>query len=517
MAEVDSVTGVTKVMEPLRAATCTKFSPMNYPDSPSSRTRRALIALAMTTALLVTGSGGAWASTSNSSSLAPTGGGSSDAEAGLQFEAQELAGQIQSDGRNLDELGNAYGAAQVRYQQLSSHLSTLRAAMGRTDAIVVKTKQDLKQQALLAYLAGGTPLLGYVPEKAGDDPSMTASYAEIIAGGQQRAVRAYRATLALQTSQQHQLIAGQRQAGATLSDIRADQSAAQATLASEKQSLSQVTGQLAVLVAQVEMAQQKAEQAQVRSELASQNDLPPASAPIGAGPRSEATLTAKPVVSSSQSRATRVGPNPPSHPAAAPAIRTSPAVTSPPATSPPATSPPRTSPPRTSPPRTSPPITSPPRTSPPITSPPRTSPPRTTPPPPPRAAPPATSPPAPVSNYPAAGASAALAYARAQLGKPYQWGGTGPNSFDCSGLVMMAWRYAGVYLPRVAQDQYYATQRIPLADVRPGDLIFFGTPSNVFHVGMYIGGGEMIDAPETGQDVSIQSIYWSSLLGAGRV
>ena len=82
---------------------------------------------------------------------------------------------------------------------------------------------------------------------------------------------------------------------------------------------------------------------------------------------------------------------------------------------------------------------------------------------------------------------------------------------------MMAWRHAGVYLPRLAQDQYYATQRIPLADVLPGDLIFFGTPSNVFHVGMYIGGGEMIDAPETGQDVSIQSIYWSSLLGAGRV
>ena len=52
---------------------------------------------------------------------------------------------------------------------------------------------------------------------------------------------------------------------------------------------------------------------------------------------------------------------------------------------------------------------------------------------------------------------------------------------------------------------------------RPGDLIFFGTPNNVYHVGIYIGGGEMIDAPETGKFVSISSIYWSSLLGAGRV
>jgi cell wall-associated NlpC family hydrolase len=103
------------------------------------------------------------------------------------------------------------------------------------------------------------------------------------------------------------------------------------------------------------------------------------------------------------------------------------------------------------------------------------------------------------------------------MGKPYQWAGAGPSSFDCSGLTMMAWRAAGVYLPHLAQAQYELTMRIPLADALPGDLIFFGTPSDVYHVGIYIGGGEMIDAPETGEFVSISSIYWSSLLGAGRV
>ena len=122
-----------------------------------------------------------------------------------------------------------------------------------------------------------------------------------------------------------------------------------------------------------------------------------------------------------------------------------------------------------------------------------------------------------MAGRPAPGASSAVAYAYAQLGKPYQWAAAGPDSFDCSGLTMMAWETAGVYFPHLAQDQYDMTMRIPLADALPGDLIFFGTPSDVYHVGIYIGGGEMIDAPETGQLVSISSIYWSGLLGAGRV
>jgi cell wall-associated NlpC family hydrolase len=82
---------------------------------------------------------------------------------------------------------------------------------------------------------------------------------------------------------------------------------------------------------------------------------------------------------------------------------------------------------------------------------------------------------------------------------------------------MMAWAAAGVYLPHLAQAQYNLTARVPLGRALPGDLIFYGTPSNVFHVGIYIGGGAMIDAPETGETVHITSIYWGDLLGAGRV
>jgi peptidoglycan DL-endopeptidase CwlO len=137
-----------------------------------------------------------------------------------------------------------------------------------------------------------------------------------------------------------------------------------------------------------------------------------------------------------------------------------------------------------------------------------------------------------VSNAPTPGWATALRYAYAQLGKPYQWGGAGPSTWDCSGLTMAAWAHAGVallhytgyqwaaagvYLPHLAQAQYNMTARIPLGRVLPGDLIFFGTPSNVYHVGIYIGGGEMIDAPSTGLTVSISSIYWADLLGAGRI
>jgi cell wall-associated NlpC family hydrolase len=106
--------------------------------------------------------------------------------------------------------------------------------------------------------------------------------------------------------------------------------------------------------------------------------------------------------------------------------------------------------------------------------------------------------------------------AESQVGKPYQWGGAGPNSYDCSGLTMTAWGAAGVALPHSAQDQYDLTTRIAIAGLEPGDLVFFGTPTDVYHVGMYVGNGYMVDAPETGEDVMVQSIYELSLLGGGR-
>jgi cell wall-associated NlpC family hydrolase len=104
-------------------------------------------------------------------------------------------------------------------------------------------------------------------------------------------------------------------------------------------------------------------------------------------------------------------------------------------------------------------------------------------------------------------ASTAIAYAERQLGKPYLWGGTGPDAFDCSGLVMMAYRTAGIDLPRTADEQWLWGPRISASQVRPGDLVFFvgadGTPTAPGHVGLVIGGGLMIEAYATGFPIRI--------------
>ncbi|GGN24261.1 C40 family peptidase [Streptomyces fuscichromogenes] len=103
-------------------------------------------------------------------------------------------------------------------------------------------------------------------------------------------------------------------------------------------------------------------------------------------------------------------------------------------------------------------------------------------------------------------AAKAIAFARAQIGKPYVWGATGPGSYDCSGLSQAAWKAAGVSLPRTTYDQVNAGTAVPLADARPGDLVFFY--DDVSHVGIYIGDGMMIHAPKPGAYVREESIYY---------
>ena len=120
-------------------------------------------------------------------------------------------------------------------------------------------------------------------------------------------------------------------------------------------------------------------------------------------------------------------------------------------------------------------------------------------------------------------AAAAILYAAAQLGKPYVWGGTGPVGYDCSGLVMMAYRAAGVSLPRTTFQQVYAgTAVYSFSDLMPGDLLFTpgsdGTAEDPGHVGIYIGSGLVIQAPQTGEDIEITPFkgYWQQNVVAVR-
>ncbi|HEY7262555.1 MAG TPA: NlpC/P60 family protein [Trebonia sp.] len=105
--------------------------------------------------------------------------------------------------------------------------------------------------------------------------------------------------------------------------------------------------------------------------------------------------------------------------------------------------------------------------------------------------------------------STAINFAQQQLGKPYLWGGTGPDAFDCSGLVMMAYRAAGISIPRTSQAQWAALPHVPAGNVEPGDLVFFagsdGTPTSPGHVGLVIGHNKMLEAYATGFPIRISA------------
>ena len=109
----------------------------------------------------------------------------------------------------------------------------------------------------------------------------------------------------------------------------------------------------------------------------------------------------------------------------------------------------------------------------------------------------------------------ALQAAISRLGDPYIWGAAGPTTFDCSGLVMWAYQQVGISLPHFTVSQYNSGVHVSRNDLEPGDLVFFFP--NISHVGMYIGNGMMIDAPNFGEDVKVQPIYWNEFVGAVRI
>jgi peptidoglycan DL-endopeptidase CwlO len=114
-------------------------------------------------------------------------------------------------------------------------------------------------------------------------------------------------------------------------------------------------------------------------------------------------------------------------------------------------------------------------------------------------------------------ADKAVAFAYAQLGKPYQWGATGPDSYDCSGLAQAAWAAAGVAIPRDTYEQWAALPHIASPAIQPGDLLYY---DGVGHVALYVGDGYIIDAPQTGMDVEKIPMdtpwYASTFVGAAR-
>lgn len=118
------------------------------------------------------------------------------------------------------------------------------------------------------------------------------------------------------------------------------------------------------------------------------------------------------------------------------------------------------------------------------------------------------------ASLPEGVARTAISFALDELGKPYLWGGTGPDRYDCSGLLLRAYQAAGVNLPRVSRQQFYAGGHLPVRQMQPGDLFFLahdtGDPSTIHHVGMYIGDDQIVEAPYTGEFVRVRPMSWDS-------
>jgi peptidoglycan DL-endopeptidase CwlO len=128
------------------------------------------------------------------------------------------------------------------------------------------------------------------------------------------------------------------------------------------------------------------------------------------------------------------------------------------------------------------------------------------------APPPAAAPPVDVPA--SGGAATAVAAAKSKLGSPYVWAAAGPDSFDCSGLTMWAWAQAGVSLPHSSSMQYGSGTKVSVSSLQPGDLVFYGSP--IHHVAIFVGGGQVIHAPQTGDVVRYASVDMMPIVGAVR-
>jgi cell wall-associated NlpC family hydrolase len=116
------------------------------------------------------------------------------------------------------------------------------------------------------------------------------------------------------------------------------------------------------------------------------------------------------------------------------------------------------------------------------------------------------------ATLPAGAAGNAIRFALAEVGKPYVWGATGPNTYDCSGLMLRAFQAAGIDLPRVSREQFDSGGHVPVQQAQPGDLLFYATdpndPATIHHVMLYMGDGQMVEAPYSGESVRVRPVPW---------
>ncbi len=402
-----------------------------------------------------------------------------DVQPRQRVQAQNLARQIDSQGERISVLAEQYDRAVLAQQEADRQLAGFQRGAEGAASRARSVDGVLRSAAVTAYVRGPGPAVVLTAKADPDEMAVAHQYVSVGLSQQRDLLqRARNRHGDLERRQAQAATAAQEAADATRR-VAIGRASAESAVAADEKLLAQVQDQpldgadqrstpdtvlSSAASAVVPMARAasagSAQAGSARPAPAGPNDGPDVSAPTSGRPAA-AAAAAQPGPVPARPTATNPAANP---------VRTDVAPTSHPVASRPATS---AAPPRTS------------------------------------------NPPSGTSNPPSArGAALAVSTAKAQLGKPYLWAGAGPDSFDCSGLTMFAWRAAGVSLPHSSAAQYSSLPHVSANALQPGDLLFFGSP--IHHVGLYVGGGQMIEAAHTGTNVRYASISRSDFVGAAR-
>jgi cell wall-associated NlpC family hydrolase len=388
-----------------------------------------------------------------------------DPIADKRAEAERIARQLEQQSRQVSILAEQYDAAQVRIASLQDELEVAQAKVQKTDAEADEIRGRLKEQAVQSYVRGGNaPAIALLAQtRTTDDVAIRTQYVQTITSGATDVLDELRVVRQELELQQSHLDEAKAEAKAASELAQTKRKEASAAAAAQQATLQQVQGELATLVEAEAKRRAEEEARRVQAELAAKKAKAEADAKAqaarDAASREAAAKEAARRATTSTADAGRASPSGTVKPTTTTLRPTTTTSGSGGSTS--------------------------------------------------------GSGSTGSAGAPAAGADAAVAEARRQLGKPYEWGGSGPDSFDCSGLTSWAWRAGGKRLSHSSEAQWSETSRVAIDDLAPGDLLFYGRP--IHHVGIYIGDGQMIEAPETGKNVRVASIYRSDLVGAGRV
>lgn len=381
-----------------------------------------------------------------------------DPIADKQEEAARIARQLEQQSRRLSMLAEDYDEARVRLVAIAEEVATARVNVTQTDEHVGRIKRRLKDQSVAAYLRGGSShaLELLVNTRSVEELGVRTHYVLTLTNAGAETLDELRSLRLRLEDQQRSLDQAQAEADAVASLAETKRQEAAAAEATQRATLEKVQGELGEMVAAEARRRAEEEVRRAQAELAARKAREEADAREAAAREAAARARAAPVRPTTTMA--------PASPAGTIAKATTTTVRITTTTTPPASG--------------------------------------------------GSSGPG-IAPAPSPGADAAIAEARRQIGKPYEWGAAGPDSFDCSGLTLWSWRAGGKSLPHSSRSQWTATSRVDFDAIKPGDLLFYGDP--IHHVGLYIGNGQMIEASQTGTPVRYAPIYRSDYTGAGRV